>query len=58
LKYASLTKLPRNDALRDFFEVVAGCCPCLRELKIINEASFLKPEDNCLRNIVFNATGF
>jgi hypothetical protein len=35
-----------------------GCGPRLCELKIINEASFLKPEDNCLRNVIFNAAGF
>jgi hypothetical protein len=53
-----LAKLPRNDSLRDFFEVVAGCCPCLCEFKIVDEAGFLQAEDNCLSDVIFGATIF
>jgi hypothetical protein len=31
--------------------------PCFSKLFIVNEAGFLQPEDNCLRNIIFNAPG-
>jgi hypothetical protein len=38
--------------------VVARLSPRFGKLFIVNEASFLQPEDNCLRNIIFYATGF
>jgi hypothetical protein len=37
---------------------MARLSPSLGKLFIVNEASFLKPEDDRLRNIIFNATGF
>ena len=37
--------------------VVARLSPRFSKLFIINEAGFLQPEDNCLRNIVFYAPG-
>jgi hypothetical protein len=37
--------------------VMARLGPSFGELFIIYEASFLQPEDNCLRNIIFYAPG-
>ena len=38
--------------------VMARLRPCFGKLFIVYQASFLKPEDDRLRNIIFNATGF
>jgi hypothetical protein len=56
--HALLAKLPRNDALRDLLMAMARLSPGFSKLFIVNEAGFLQPEDNCLRNIIFYATGF
>jgi hypothetical protein len=36
---------------------VAGCCPSECKLLVIDEASFLKPEDCRRRDLIFNAPG-
>jgi len=58
LHYTFLAKLPRDDPFRDLLMVMARLSPSFGKFFIVNEASFLKPEDNCLRYIIFNATGF
>ena len=37
--------------------VMARLSPRFSKLFIVNEARFLQPEDNCLRNIIFYAPG-
>jgi hypothetical protein len=38
--------------------VMARLSPGFGKFFIVNQASFLKPEDDCLRNFILNPTGF
>jgi hypothetical protein len=58
LSDALLTKLGRDNALRDLLMLVARFRPRKSELLIIDKTSLLKSIDGCLCNLIFNSTGF
>jgi hypothetical protein len=58
LRDSALAKLGSDNALGDLLMLVSRFSPCKSEFLIIYQSSLGESKDSCLRNLVFNATGF